>query len=177
MKFSVAWANTAAQNVSLKIALMVLCFVSTALTLATARLAFRKPVIIDRGCFSSVIEGSSNEHTPSEIETFIREAIRQRFNSDATPIPDFLSEEELAVRTQEQKELGSRGMLQVVIVRSIKTNGNSVSIDADRLISVAQIRSAFSFPLTATISSTNRTSNNPYGLQVLKFIPPKMEQK
>lgn len=177
MKFSVAWANTAAQNVSLKVALVVLCFVSTALTLSTARLSFRKPIIIDRACFSAVIEGSANEHSPSEIDTFIREAIRQRFNSDALPISDYLSTEELAVRIQEQKELGNRGMTQVVVVRSIKTNGNSISIDADRLISVAQIRSAFSFPLNATISSTNRTNNNPYGLQVLKFIPPKLEQK
>ncbi|MBI2712747.1 MAG: hypothetical protein HYX41_07845 [Bdellovibrio sp.] len=177
MRFNLAWANTIAQNVTLKVALMVLSFVTVALTLSTAKLSIRKPIIIDRGCLTSVLEGSSNEHTTTEIETFVKEAIRQRFNSDSTPIPDYLSSEELAARSQEQKELLNRTMTQTVIVRAAKSNGNTVSVESDRLISVGQVRSAFQFPLIVTISSTTRSENNPYGLQVVKIIPPKTEQK
>ncbi|MBI2712608.1 MAG: hypothetical protein HYX41_07135 [Bdellovibrio sp.] len=177
MKYNVAWANTAAQNVSLKVALLVLCLIAIVLTLLVAKLSARKPIIIDRACFSSVIEGSQNEHSANEIEAFVREAIRQRFNSDANPVPDYLSPDELAARNQEQKELSSRTMSQTVIVRAIKANGNAIVIDADRLIAVAQIRSAFEFPLTATLNSTPRSVNNPYGLQLLKTIQPKTEQK
>ncbi len=177
MRLSLAWANTAAQNITLKAALMILCFVSVALALATVKLAVRKPLIIDRACFSSIIEGSSTDHSTTEIESFVTEAIRQRFNSDATPIPDYLAPEELLSREQEQKEFSNRTMTQTVIVHSIKVNGNTVTIDADRVISVAQIRSAFIFPLTATIKSTTRSQNNPYGLQLVKLVPPKTEQK
>lgn len=177
MRFNIAWANTMAHNVTLKVALMALSFVTVALTLSTAKLSIRKPIIIDRGCFTSVVEGSSNEHTTTEIESFVKEAIRQRFNSDATPIPDYLSPEELAARLQEQKDLLSRTMAQTVIVRAIKANGNTVAVETDRLISVAQVRSAFQFPLIVTISSTTRSENNPYGLQALKIIPPKTELK
>lgn len=175
MKFNVAWAQSAAQNVTLKVALMALCGVVATLTLCVVKLALRKPLIIDRACYSTVVEGSSTERSAAEIDSFLREAIRQRFNSDATPISDYLSSDEMAARSQEQKDLATRTMTQVFIVRGIKTNGNTAIIDADRLISVAQIRSAFSFPLTATFSSTTRTQDNPYGLQLIKIIPPKME--
>jgi len=177
MKFSLAWAQTAAQNVTLKVALSVLCFVSGTLALSTVKLASRKPIIIDRGCFSATVEPSGNDHSASEVEAFVREAIRQRFNSDAAPIPDFLSEEEISARNQEQKEFSGRAMTQTVIVRSVKANESTVTIDADRLIAVAQIRSAFSFPLMATIRSTTRSQGNPYGLQLVKLTPQKAEQK
>ena len=177
MKLSLAWANTAAQNVTLKVALVVLSVVAVALTLTTVKLCMRKPLIIDRACFSTVIEPSSNEHSASEIEMFVREAIRQRFNSDASPVPDYLSPEEEGARVQEQKELSNRSMTQTVITRSVKVNGNSIAVETDRLIAVSQIRSAFSFPLSGTLQSTSRTQNNPYGLRLVKLIPPKTEVK
>lgn len=177
MRMPLAWANTVAQNVTLKAALLVLCLVAVSLALATAKLAIRQPIIIERGCISSVVDSSSTEHSATEIESFMKEALRQRFNSDAVPVPDYLSSEEILSREQEQKELSSRSMNQTVIVRGIKIDGNTTTIDTDRVIAVAQIRSAFVFPITATIKSTTRTQNNPYGLQIVRLTPPKTEQK
>lgn len=172
MRFPIAWANTVAQNISLKVAVIALVFVATTLAITTAQLAFRKPLIIERACYDQALEFSSSAHTHEEIETFVREVIRQRFNSDATPIPDYLGIEEESARTQEQKELGSRNMTQTIIVRSMKIIGNSITIDTDRLISVEQIRSAFPFQLMATLATTTRTAANPYGLQIVKIVTP-----
>ncbi len=177
MRFSAAWAATAAQNVTLKVAVASLALVSTTLAITAARLSIREPLLIERGCFSRALDPSATSHSAAEIEIFVREAIRQRFNSDATPIPDYLSTEEVVSRAREQKELSTRSMSQFVIVRSMKTNGNSIAIEADRLIAVAQIRSAFLFPLTAAIATTPRTENNPYGLQLVKTEQPKPEGK
>lgn len=177
MRFSAAWAATAAQNVTLKAAVASLSLVSIALAITTARLSFRKPLLIERGCLSRAVDASSTTHSIAEIETFIRESLRQRFNSDATPVPDYLAPEEESARAREQKELSQRSMLQFVVVRGVKVSGTQAAIDADRVISVAQIRSAFPFALTATVATTARTESNPYGLQLVKVEQPKPEVK
>lgn len=171
MRFTLAWANTVAQNVTLKMAVIVLSLTSITFAMTTAKLSSQKPLILERGCNTRLVEPSSISHTTAEIEVFIREAARQRFNSDASPIPDYLSREEESARTQEQKELATRNMGQTIIVRGVKTNGSSLEIDADRVISVGQIRSAFVYPFTATLGTTSRTENNPYGLQLMKITP------
>ena len=176
MRFNIAWAATAAQNVTLRAAVVSLSLVSISLTIITARLIFRQPLLIERGCMTRALDLGSTSHNLAEIESFVREAIRQRFNSDSVPIPDYLSLEELGARTREQKELTTRNMTQFVLVRGIKVSGNSMTIDADRVISIAQIRSAFLFPLTATLATTTRTENNPFGLQLEKVEQPKQEE-
>lgn len=177
MKLSLAWANMAAQNVNLKFTTLLLGLLSGALTVCILKLSLKNPIIIDRGCSSVVVETSTNEHSSNEIESFVRDAIRQRFNSDASPIFSFLSEEETYARQQEQKEFITRSMTQTVLVRTVKMNGNTIAIDADRLIGIAQVRSAFLFPLTATIRSIPRNSQNPYGLELVKISPQKTESE
>ena len=68
-------------------------------------------------------------------------------------------------------------MAQFIVVRGVKVTGTQAAIDADRLISVAQIRSAFPFALTVTVATTARTESNPYGLQLEKVEQPKAEVK
>lgn len=177
MRLSLAWANTVAQNVTLKVCVFVLAVICIALSLSTIKLALKSPLIIERGCFSKGVMPGSTERSAEEIEAFAKEAVHQRFDSEASVNRSYFSEAEFSARIQEQKELSTRSMNQVLIVRSVKTNGNTLTIDADRLISVAQIRSAFAFPLTATLISTSRSESNPYGLQIQAFIPQKMEQK
>jgi hypothetical protein len=177
MRFNIAWAAVAAQNVTLKVGVVALSLVSIALAITTARLSFREPILIERGCMTRVLDPGSTAHSNAEIETFTREAVRQRFNSDATPIPDYIAADELVARARELKELGTRSMTQFVAVRGLKVNGNTVTIDADRLISIAQIRSAFLFPLTVTVATTARTENNPFGLQLVKVEQPKQEER
>lgn len=176
MKFSIAWAATAAQNVTLKAAVAVLGTSALVLALTCVKLALKPPLVVDRECRSEAAKlVSGSDHTAQEIETFVRAAITARFNSDAQLIPGYLAAEEETSRLAEQKELSNRGITQKVIITSVKVAGDTAAIDADRLISVGSIRSAFPFPLTAILSSITRTEINPYGLVLSKISPPKVE--
>lgn len=177
MRFNLAWAATASQNVALKGSVIILGFVSMTLAITSVRLAMRTPILIERpnSCFDHTIVAASSAHTPSEIESFVREALQQRFNSDAKTLPTYLSSDEETARTQEQKELSNRGMTQFIVVRGMKINESIVAVDTDRLISVGQIRSAFSFPLTVNLTTASRNEINPYGLQVAKIVSLKAE--
>ena len=68
-------------------------------------------------------------------------------------------------------DLKKKGMRQTLIVNSVTVNGDTIRVDADRLISVDKIRSAFPLMLEASVSRTTRTEDNPYGLLLTKVAP------
>jgi hypothetical protein len=176
MKFSVAWANVAAQNVTLKAGVTALAVSTLALAVTSAKLALRPPLIIDRACYSRTVTGiSSPQHSNGEIETFVRDALAQRFNSDTGVTPGFISLDEERLRVVEQRELSSRGMSQKMVVNVVKVVGDQINVDADRLISVGMVRSAFPFPLNITLGTVNRTESNPAGLLLSKITQLKVE--
>jgi hypothetical protein len=131
--------------------------------------------VVERACYSRVLQKVSPQASPSEIEAFVRDALRRRFDSDAVDTAAFLSQEEDGFRRQEQDNLKSRNMTQVIIVRQVKVSGSTVNIDSDRLLSIGQIRSAFIFPLIGTLATTQRTDANPYGLILVKVSQVKEE--
>lgn len=168
MRFITAWADVNAENVVLKsvVGLLSICCLVFAVT--AAKLALKTPLIVERACYSKVLTAASSERTTAEIEAFVREAIMQRFDSNAVVIAGFLSAEEEGFRKQEQETLKSRSIVQCIIFNSAKIEGNQVEVNADRLLSVGEVRSAFSFPLTLVLSTEDRTEANPYGLRLLR---------
>lgn len=176
MKFTTAWADVAAKNVSLKFAVMFLSLCTLTLTVALVKSALKEPIVIERSCFSKSIATSSAQHTAQEIDAFIKEAISQRFDTEGTQT-NFLSTEESDFRKQEQKDLRSRNIRQTILVTSVKAEGNTVQIDSDRIVGVGQVRSVLAFPMVATISSTQRSHANPYGLILARVSQAKPEEK
>jgi len=172
MKFTYAWASLASQNVVLKLAVACLSVVAVALSATSVKLALRDALVIERGCTSTAVMVSSSPHPTEEIEAFIKEAISQRYNSDSKVTLGYLSSEEEQSRVQEQKELAARGMSQKMIVNKVTVSTNTITVDADRLISAGQIRSAFVYPLVVNIKNINRTLDNPYGLTLAKATSP-----
>ncbi len=177
MKFAVAWAQVIRENNALKIAVAFLALTTLALGVGLVRIALKPAVVVERACYSRVLPGASPDHTAQEIEAFLREAISQRFDSDKVPNPGILSPGELVARATEQKELVSRKLFQRMLLNSIKGNGQTIEIDADRLISVEMIRSAFPCPLIAEIGSVERSEANPYGLVLISIEPAKIKDK
>ncbi len=170
MRFTEAWNHVLSQNVVLRFVILILGICTIALSVSTAQLSLRAPLIVERGCFSKVVSSGSTEVSADEIEAFASEAIRQRFDSQAKVFGEYLSREEMNFRLQEQRELSTRSITQKVSVNSVKIQGNIVQVDADRLISVGTIRSALPFPLELKLSSQSRSQDNPYGLIALKVI-------
>jgi hypothetical protein len=157
--------------VTLRIVLLILAALLAVMAFAVVKSSMKNPIIVERACYSSPLETKSSEHTPVEIEAFVKESLRQRFDSDVTPNSEFLSVEEFKMRSIEQDELGRRQMRQRVILNSVIRKNDIVTVDADRLISVGSIRSAFPFPLRLFLSSVSRSESNPYGLVLLKITP------
>lgn len=177
MRFSQAWADVAKQNNVLRVAVLGVSFVSVVVLMIALKFAFKEPLLIERGCFTLVSPVQSQAQTPEEIESFIKEAVAQRFNSDSLVVGDYFSLEEIKNRENEQTELKRREIKQRVVVSTVKKQGDDYLVDADRILSVGQIRSAFQMPLTVSVSKNSRTSGNPYGLVIVRVAVVKTEEK
>lgn len=164
MRFTELWADVLSQNNSLKWATLSLSILSVALASCLLSLAMREPLVFERECFSKSITLVSASPSNGEIERFVRLAMEKRFNTDALDVPVFLSASELDVRNREVDELTKKGMSQKVLVNSVKIENGKISVDADRIISVAKIRSALPLPVTVKVKSTDRSNGNPFGL-------------
>jgi hypothetical protein len=177
VKFTTAWADTLIQNTTLKLVTALLSFCLLVMCVCCIKLALREPLVIERACYSTALGLASSKHSPAEIDAFVREALRQRFDSDATVTPGFLSPEEEGFKKQEQDSFKNSQMTQKIVVKLVTAQDDSVTVDADRVISVGQVRSAFVFPLSLTLSSTARNVGNPYGLILARVSQPKTAGK
>ena len=124
-------------------------------------------MIIERGCFSRSVQPTKDEHSKQEVENFLREALSQRFDSLVMATDGLLSPDELKLRDQEQKEFASRNMKQRLIVNFVTETVEGFKVDADRVISVGDVRSAFKFSLAVKLESKSRSLANPYGLLIV----------
>lgn len=163
MKFIDAWDSIAKENKLLKLLVMGLALVSIFLCMVALKTVTRDPLLIERGCFSKAIENSNIKVTDTEIKVFLKEALAARFSNEAINV-SFLSLKQKEIRNREQKELLSRNMKQMIFVEDVSISKDTILVKADRLISVGDIRSAFSFLLKVKIERSDRTFDNPYGL-------------
>jgi hypothetical protein len=177
MRFTVAWANVVNENWVLKFALACLTLVLISVSVVTLKLSSKKPLVFERSCYSREVQTGDGERTPAEIETFVHEALAMRFDTLASPKPGYLSEDEEKFRIQEQQEFKKRDISQKIIVNSVVVAGEKATVNADRLFTVGQVRSALPFPLTLTLGTTARSDWNPYGLVVIQVSAPDSDKK
>ncbi len=166
MKFTTAWAKVTIENITLKVAVVVLATVTAILSVVSAMLALKEPLVVERGCYTKSLHTVDTKRTPQEIEFFLREALSQRFDSTVSLNRDYFSESETGFRDQEQKSLAQKSIRQRVVVNSVNTEKDPILVDADRILSVGSVRSALPFPVSVKISSVDRTEANPYGLRL-----------
>jgi hypothetical protein len=177
MKFTVAWSKVVNENATLKGAILSLSCISVFFGFASLKLALKEPIVVERGCYSKVLSKADSKRSNLEIEAFLKEALSQRFDSNVQPRDGYVSDDELGLRTKEQKEFQSRKILQKVILNTIDVEGSSAVVDLDRVISVGDIRSAFKFPIKVSFESIARSEGNPYGLVVSEIKVLEKENK
>lgn len=181
MRFTAAWSNVLSQNMTLRVALLLVSVCAVIFSIATVKLSMRVPLVIERGCYSSVAAVSDGKHTRGEIESFIDKALSKRFDSSATDAVLYLSDEEYAFRMKEQTEFEKKAVKQRVLAvpGSIVVEGSSIRLAADRLLSVGKIKSILPLFLNIEIASVDRTDGNPYGLVIksVKEAKPKEDLK
>ena len=164
MKYTEAWASVTHQNYILKIALVSLSCATIGLATIALKMAFNKPLIIERGCASSVLVTSTDDHSKNEIEQFLKNALSQRFDTNVMPTDGLLSVDELKLRSIEQKELESKQVKQKMILNTVTESADGFKVDSDRIISLGNIRSAFRIQFLIKLESKSRSLSNPYGL-------------
>jgi hypothetical protein len=164
LKYTEAWASVVQQNLNLKRVTILFAVLSLILSIVALKLAAKDVLVLERGCFTKATVTVNDKHTTEEIDAFLKEALPQRFNSTMQPTDGYLSSEEMKLRDQEQKELKSRNMSQLIAVRSVLESAEGFVVDADRLIAVGEVRSALRFPLKVRVESKARSLSNPYGL-------------
>lgn len=175
MRFHVAWDSIEKQNRALKLVSLGLFLFCIVLTFGFMSAALKEPLIIDRGCRSSVSQVSQSEPTSEEKAIFTREALKARFNSNANQ-NELLSTKQKQFRDKEQTELGKQKMTQAIFVNDVLIGKDGIKANVDRLISIGEIRSAFKFPLKIKIERVPRSKGNPYGL-ILTEVDPLTESK
>lgn len=167
MKFQDAWGSLEKENCNLKILVVTLCALAMFLTVAVTSTASKDPLIIERACYSKIAGTARNQApTNEEIQAFIEKALSARFNTTPESL-QLLSDKQRTFRDKEQIELSKHKMTQKVIVNELKVEKDSITVNADRLISVQNLRSILRFPLKVTLESTNRSEENPYGLLLI----------
>lgn len=164
MRFSTAWAKTAAQNVTLKTAAALLAFVCLFQLSVIAGLSMKDPLVVERACFSKALQLKNSKPTEQEISSFLEEAIPLRFDSGKNLKDGFLAMEETLLREREMATLKQRQMSQRILVTDMKVSGDEVQVFTDRLISIGKVKSVLPLNLKVTVLQTNRTESNPYGL-------------
>jgi len=164
MKFHVAWASVLTENQILKGALLVLALLSAILSVSLARASVKRPVLIERDCGSRYLTPVDDKHTASEIEEFLKEGLRMRFDSNAVDYQALLSSKETKFREKEQEELKKKGLSQRILINEIRTEEKLYDVELDRVISSGKVRTTLPLTVKAEISSVSRTVSNPYGL-------------
>ncbi|MBL7555110.1 MAG: hypothetical protein JNM24_04745 [Bdellovibrionaceae bacterium] len=173
MNLSSAWDSLVKENNILKLGLLAMGLSIVALTSLVIFYRDKDPLVIERGCYSKSIDTAKLSVTPDEIKTFLSLALEKRFNSETFNEEFYLSFEQRERRKSEQMEMKQRNILQTVIFRNFKTSGSELLIDADRLIALGEVRSAFPIKLVGRIEIVKRTVENPYGLLLVGLEIPK----
>jgi hypothetical protein len=168
MKFQDAWDSLEKENRNLKILCLALCTLALFLTVAVTNTASKDPLIIERACYSKTLATARTQvPTSEEIQAFVEKALSARFNTTSEGV-QLLSDKQRAYREKEQLELTKQKMIQKVIVsdpkNDLKIEKDFILVNADRLISIQNLRTVLRLPLKITLESTERSEGNPYGL-------------
>jgi hypothetical protein len=165
MRFPLAWAETANQNTVLKFSLLFSSIVTCVLVFTVILLSLKKPLVIDRGCFSTASNLGSYERSESEIDSFIKLALERRFSTEQFSSNNFwLSELEEAERKSEIRELSQKNISQRILVSKIDKKDNTAIVEIDRILSVDKLKSVFPVVIQMRLGTTQRNAENVYGL-------------
>jgi hypothetical protein len=163
VKFHVSWDSLEKENRFLKVLVSGVLILAISLCIVIMSVGSKDPLLIERGCYSRVVQKGLVNPSDAEIKAFVEEAVKARFTTGWSN-PLVLTSEQNVFKEKEQAELTKQKMKQRVIVNDVTIGKESILVDADRLISVGDIRSTFKFPLKMQLKTGTRSEENPYGL-------------
>lgn len=170
MKFAQAWALALKESMAFKVIsvfLFLILFVTSFTFLKTLE-TIKRPLVVGKGIETTILAPSSDERTHTEIEEFLRRALVERFTTKQKFNDLLLADSELRARKIEMMEMEKKELTQKIVVNEIFTQKEEILVDADRILSFKDVRSAFHFPLKVKIETVPRRLENPHGLVLSK---------
>ena len=179
MKLDVAWAEELARNSVLKILFGAMTLISIVLGVGLVQAATREPLVVERSCMTSLANVASADHSEEEIEAFVTRAVKERFDHRMELAAPLFAGSIVAQHGTELEQYKRRGMRQTVVINQIAINGAEVTVDADRILSVGDVRVALRFGMKIKVSKVPRSSLNPWGLiiQNIQIVKDKKNEK
>lgn len=169
MKFNVAWANIAKENVSLKFALVSMMVISIFLSIGFLQMAMKDPIVIERSCKTEFVGKANTKPTVAEIKAFTKEALSQRYSSEVQVNDSFISAKEVQQKKAEEETFKNKKISQFILVRSVSVIDGKVIANIDRIFSMGEARPAYPSQIQLDIQSVTRSTENPYGLILNKI--------
>ena len=170
MKFSLSIDALSKENNHLKFVIKMQFCVVLILLLQVVILNNQVPLMIrssTRGL--ELIQPVDFTRSELDVKSAAELMLRARFDTDSISANLFLSDKQLQLRENEQKDLKNRNMLQTIVIRKIAISKDQAVIDLDRVIAVGDIRSAIKTKVKIAFGETEPNELNPYGL-VLSFV-------
>ena len=155
----------------LKITNLTLTGIVIALSGTLVNTSTRDPILVDRSSHKTVVieKITTDEEKLSEVENFLREALSLRFDSKSKSNNELLSKELERAHEIEEGELKTKQVAQSIVLNGVQKTKDGFVVDADRVVSISKLRSAFSFPLKVQILRVDRSEQNPYGLVLVRI--------
>lgn len=177
MRFSSAVDSLTKENQFLRGLAKGLLLLSIALLGLVFVLYDKNPIMVERSSRGlEIVKPTALVRSESEIRMAIGLMLKARFNSDAPSPEIFLSDTQLTLRENEQRELKARSMSQNVIVREISISKDQATVDMDRVIALGDVRSALKVKVRIAFQEIAPNELNPFGLE-LSIAEPVVEIK
>jgi hypothetical protein len=172
MKFSSTVDALSRENGNLK----KLALLQAAGTLALGVLAlliYDKPTLVversTRGM--EIVSSTPLKRSEDDVKKAMALMLKARLETNTIAPEVFLSERQMELRNEEQRELKSRGIEQSILVRTpLIENGQAIA-EIDRVVRVGDIRSAVKTKLALAFQEVAPNELNPYGLKLASLTP------
>jgi hypothetical protein len=178
MKFSSGIDQMQREVSFLKLLTKSMLCLNIALIVIVWNLYDKAPLLVERSTHGlEMLIPTDLLRSEADIRRAVYLMMKARFETDAVSPELFLNAKQLVLRDNEQKEMKSRGMYQAVIIRSIAFKKDEAAVELDRVISIADIRSALRTKIKITFEEQTPNEMNPYGLLLSLADPIEIKQE
>jgi len=167
MKFSAGMDAIARENQNLRLFLKLAILCLGLSSIAIIVIGDRDPIMVEKSAQGlAVVHPVKLQRSDNDVRYVTELMLKSRFNSVVRAPDVFLSDRQMALRENEQRELKNRGLEQAVVIRSVKIDKNNVLVDFDRVIAIQDIRSALKTVAQIEFQEEEPNELNPYGLKL-----------
>lgn len=167
MKFSSGIDALNRENESLRLYLKLAILSLGLLSLAIVIIADRDPIMIEKSSQGlEVVHPVKLRRSDGDVKVATELMLKARFNTTNYAPDIFLSDRQMELRATEQHELKARGLAQAIIIRSVKLEKSTTTIEFDRVIAIGEVRSAIRTVAQIEFQHDEPNELNPYGLKL-----------